>query len=130
MAKSKRVYTVESLELLDGTEVEVRPLPIKRLRVAQDAINKALSGPEDEDDEADDNTEENLMSVFLDITQTVMQLNGGEKTAKFLGDDGRDTLEDTIDQDTLYEIVKVATGFDFLAMNERVQKMLDAGITR
>ena len=132
MSKSKRVYNVEVLELLDGSEVEVRPLPIKKLRVAQDSINKALSYSAEE--EVDDNeAEDNMIDVFLDIVMTVIKTTGGdnEKLAKFTDPEtGKEELEDVLDQDTMYEIVKVATGFDFLAMNERVQKMLEAGITQ
>lgn len=132
MSKSKRVYNVEVLELLDGSEVEVRPLPIKKLRVAQDSINKALSYSAEE--EVDDNeAEDNMIDVFLNIVMTVIKTTGGdnEKLAKFTDPEtGKEELEDVLDQDTMYEIVKVATGFDFLAMNERVQKMLEAGITQ
>ena len=129
-SKTKRVYNVEVLELLDGSEVEVRPLPIKKLRIAQDSINKALTFSGEEDSDSED-AEENMINVFLDIVETVIKVNGSEKLAKFMDpESGRDELEDTLDQDTMYEIVKVATGFDFLAMNERVQKMLDAGVTR
>lgn len=132
MSKSKRVYNVEVLELLDGSEVEVRPLPIKKLRVAQDSINKALSYSAEE--EVDENeAEDNMIDVFLNIVMTVIKTTGGdnEKLAKFTDPEtGKEELEDVLDQDTMYEIVKVATGFDFLAMNERVQKMLEAGITQ
>ena len=128
--KSKRVYNVEVLELLDGSEIEVRPLPIKKLRIAQDSINKALTFSGEEDSDTDE-AEENMINVFLDIVETVIKVNGSEKLAKFVDPEtGREELEDTLDQDTMYEIVKVATGFDFLAMNERVQKMLDAGVTQ
>ena len=129
-SKTKRVYNVEVLELLDGSEVEVRPLPIKKLRIAQDSINKALTFSGDDESDSEE-AEENMINVFLDIVETVIKVNGSEKLAKFIDPEtGREALEDTLDQDTMYEIVKVATGFDFLAMNERVQKMLDAGVTQ
>lgn len=127
MAQAKKVYTVETIALLDGTEVEVKPLPIKRLRLAQNKINKAMSGsaPEDADDDADvEVSEDEIWEAFFSVVELVMQ--GQSKCEKFLEpDNGRDLLEDTLDQDTLYEIVKISTGFDFLAMQKRMQALME-----
>lgn len=132
----KRVYTVEHLELLDGTEVEVKPLSIKRLRKAQAGINKAMEGQDVLDDDGkpvlDKNGEpekaysdEAVFDAFFDVTELVMQ--GQKNCEKFLDpDDGRELLEDSVDQNTLYEIVKVSTGYDFLAVQERIQKIMEA----
>lgn len=138
MADTRRVYTVEYFTLLDDTEVEAKPLPIKRLRLAQDKINKALKGDpvldEDGNPVLDENGEEQtqvsdiaLIDAFLDVTELVMQ--GQPKCAKFLDEDGRELLEDTIDQDTLYAIVKAATGYDFLAVQQRIEELMEKGLT-
>lgn len=136
MAQVKTVYTVERLQLLDGTEVEVRNLPIKKLRRANDLINKAMSGTPVIDEETgeqavDDDgqplveqTDDAMYDAFFDIVEMVME--GQKSCAKFLDEDGgRELLEDTMDQFTLYEIVKVSSGFDFLAMQKRIEQMME-----
>lgn len=150
--QAKRVYTVEHLALQDGTEVEAKPLPIKRLRQAQKKISAAMEGTPKYDEEGnpvidkdgdhekdyDDNA---VYDAFIDVVLLVMQ--GQKSCEKFLDpgeelpeDDedyegpprnGRELLEDTIDQDSLYEIVKVSTGYDFLAMTQQVQEILKEG---
>lgn len=135
MAAPKQVYTVEQLKLQDGTVVEVKQLPIKRLREAQRIIQDALSGTPvtDEDGEPvlDKNGEpetevsdEEVVDAFIDVTLMVMK--NQEKCEKFLnGDEGREELEDAVDQDTLYEIIRISTGYDFLAMQKRMQTMME-----
>lgn len=133
----KRVYTVEYLELLDGTKVEVKPLSIKRLRKAQAGINAAMAGEELRDEEGNvlldedgdpqkEYSDDAVFEAFFDVVEMVM-LNQ-KNCEKFLEpDDGREYLEDNIDQNTLFEIVKLSTGYDFLAVQERVQKILQEG---
>lgn len=135
MSQPKKVYTVESLVLLDGTVVEVKPLPIKRLRAAQRAIQDALAGTELTDDDGNvlldkdgepqrEVSDDALMDAFLDVTEMVMK--NQEKCEKFLEpDNGRELLEDSVDQETLYEIVRVSTGYDFLAMQKRMQAIME-----
>ena len=139
MAQAKRVYTVEVIELQDGTEVEVKPLPIKRLRKAQDVINKAMTGTPRLDDEGNevkgddgevirDASDEDIWDAFIAVVLMVMQNQSG--CEKFLdGDEGKELLEDTIDQESLYEIVKVSTGYDFLAMQKQVEELMRTGAT-
>lgn len=136
---AKRVYTVEHIELLDGTEIEVKPLPIKRLRRAQDAINAAMLGTVKTDDEGKEivgtdgepereQSEDDIWDAFVSVVELVMQ--GQESCEKFLEpEQGRDLLEDTLDQDTLYEIVRISTGYDFLAMQKQIEEMMRTGAT-
>jgi hypothetical protein len=137
---AKRVYNVERFILLDNTEVEVKDLPIKKLRKAQDLINKAMSGEPVLDDDGEpvigDNgepevkvDEDAVYDAFFTIVELVMA--GQEKCEKFLEpDNGRELLEDTLDQDTLYEIVRVSTGFDFLRVQRMVDQMMEKEVTR
>lgn len=132
----KRVYTVEHLQLLDGTEVEVKPLSIKRLRKAQAGINKAMEGQDVLDDNGDvvlddkgepekEYSDEVVFDAFFDVVEMVMQ--GQKGSEKFLEpESGRELLEDSVDQGTLYEIVKVSTGYDFLAVQERIRTIMEA----
>lgn len=139
MAQAKKVYTVEHLELMDGTVLEVKPLPIKRLRAAQRLIQDALNGEEVLDDDGNPVTDDNgeaqrnvdddaLTDALIDVTEMVMR--GQEKCEKFLEpESGRELLEDSVDQQTLYEIIKVSTGYDFLAMQQRMQAMMEREMT-
>lgn len=138
--QAKRVYNVERFILLDNTEVEVKDLPIKKLRKAQDMINKAMTGETvtDEDGEpvldkhGDPQVkveEDAVYDAFFSIVEMVMV--NQEKCAKFLEpESGRELLEDTLDQDTLYEIVRVSTGFDFLRVQKMVDEMVEKEVTR
>ena len=49
-----------------------------------------------------------------------MAMEGQEKLASLLED--RDNLEEALDLETMYEIIKVATGYDFLEMQERMKR--------
>lgn len=120
--KATEVYTVEHFKLMDGTEVEVRPLAIKRLRQAQRKINAVFEKMR-EDAENADKYDEELEDNLLDIVEWVMR--GQDNCKKFLDpDNGRELLEDTLDQHTLYEVIRVSTGYDFLATAQKAQEAL------
>lgn len=124
MTETKRVYTVEHFELLDGTKVEAKPLPIKRLRTAQAAIREVFKTAEEQNEDSGEATDDALMDACVDIVLSTMR--NQKSCEKFLEpDNGRELLEDSLDQDTMYEIVRVATGFDFLAMQKNAQKMME-----
>lgn len=135
--KAREVYTTETLALQDGTTVEVRPLPIKRLKVAQKIINDAMTGVPQVDDNGEPVLDEDgeqvyltdsdvLTDAFFQVVEMVMKNQAG--CEKFLEpESGRGELEDTLDQDTMYEIVRVATGYDFLAFQRKVQEAMENG---
>lgn len=133
MADNKRVYTVEYFELMDGTEVEVKPLPIKRLRKAQSTINKVIRQASESAEQGGDTSDaedfdDQLIDALIDTVLMVMQ--GQEKCSHFTTEEGgREALEDTIDQESMYEIVRVSTGFDFLGMKERAEKAMEGMLT-
>lgn len=124
---AKRVYTVEHISLQDGSVVEVKPLTIKRSREASALLKKFQGIPLTNDDgtpkldkkgepETRDMTDEEAEQVLLDIVLIVMR--GQDSCQKFLAD--REELEDSIDSPTIFEIVKIATGVDFLGMMDQM----------
>lgn len=134
MTDSKRVYTVEHFELMDGTKIEAKPLSIKRLRAAQKMIQGVFKEAQ-EIAEADEplpedaeTTDDKLTDACISIVAMVMR--NQEDCDKFLEpDNGRELLEDTLDQETMYEIVRVATGYDFLAMQKQATELAAMGAT-
>lgn len=126
---TKRVYNVEYIELLDGKQMVAKPFSIKKNRIAKEKLN-AILDPEvvkDEEgkpvlDEEGNPTpvlsDEEAEAILLDVT--AMAMEGQEKLASLLED--RDNLEEALDLETMYEIIKVATGYDFLEMQERMKK--------
>lgn len=145
MANGKTVYTVEHLTLQDGTTITVKPLTIKRGREAQRLVNKIVA-PEQLKDEngeplKDENgdpvldsvdSEDEANRIFLDLV--LITLRGQENCAKYFEvtindagereEVGRDRLEDALDMPTMMEIIKLSTGYDFLAIFQRTEQML------
>lgn len=89
-----KVYVTESFELQDGTEVEIKPLNIKRLRKFMEIVAK-LEETEKEVDAID---------ILFDATALVI-----ERSNPKLAED-RETLEDILDVPTMYRILEVAGG--------------------
>lgn len=108
------VYTTETLRLLDETEVEIRPLPIVKLRKfhklwsghmksVQSAL-KAAEANEEEDSFDDDALADEQWTVFIQMCALGLesQLKGEKTDRQFLT-----YLEEVLDQDTIYRILKV-----------------------
>lgn len=126
---SSRVYTVETIELQDGTKMEVKPLSIKRNRQAKVLLNKILEPAEKKDEEGnpildeegtpevEQLTDEEATDVMVDICAMSMEK---QESCKHLLED-REELEDALDQPTVYEIIKISTGFDFLELEARMK---------
>lgn len=134
MTETKKVYTVEHFGLMDGTSVEAKPLPIKRLREAQRLIQGVFKQAQELADTSQplpddaDSTDDKLTDACIDVVLMVMR--NQEASEKFLEpDNGRELLEDTLDQETMYEIVRVATGYDFLAMQRQATELMATGAT-
>lgn len=131
MTETKKVYTVEYFELMDGTKVEAKPLPIKRLREAQRLIQGVFKQAQELADSKEpipddaETTDERLIDACISVVSMVMR--NQEDCEKFLEpDNGRELLEDTLDQETMYEVVRVATGYDFLAMQRQATELMAA----
>lgn len=119
------VYEIEQIELQDGTVVELRPLPIKRLRRFMKVIDEmtkktneslraaleAASKDEDEENSAEGetpDTEEFSDDDNLEFLISAVQICL-EKTAPELSAD-RDRLEDALDVPTIWKILEVCGG--------------------
>lgn len=136
----KRVYTVEHLELQDGTVMEAKPLTIKRSRRAGKFLETINTGyPEYNEDgspklDKEGNqvyrrpTEDEVVELFMNIVLVGME--GQESCKKFFEstdeepNKGRELLEDALDERTMLEIVKITTGADFLTPMELIQNQV------
>jgi hypothetical protein len=111
------VYDTLELELQDGTEVVLRPLPIKRLRLATNTLasfsKRAASGEFDEMPETEAN------DIFIDTLVKVVAITLEKKHRDIIDD-----LEDILDIPTMYKIVEIATGWKFNQDDDELGKVL------
>lgn len=91
-----KVYTAEVIELQDGTEVTIKPLNIKRLRLFMEIV-KDFDKIEDEGESID------LMIKACELAITA------DATVREKASD-RDWLEDNLDIPTMWKILEVAGG--------------------
>lgn len=89
-----KIYTVETIELQDGTEVTIKPLTIKRLRRFMEIVKDF------------DNIEEEAESVDLMVKACAIALEVANP--KLAAD--TDRLEDALDIPTMWRILEVAGG--------------------
>lgn len=114
------VYTTEIMVLQDETEVEVRPLPISKMRKFMrmwsehiNEVSRRLDENSDKEDADRDFNEADLTDAQYDtfIKMCALALEGQlkeDKTEKkFL-----EYLEDNLDEPTIYKILKVSGGLD------------------
>ena len=102
------VYDILDLELQDGTEVQVRPLDLKRLRKVMKVIedmNKVVKedGEEKSDGPISDNDEDNL-SFLIEATKVCLE----KQLPDLVKDD--DAFEEALDIPTIWKILEVAAG--------------------
>lgn len=120
---AKPVYTSEVISLEDDTEVTLKPLAIKLLRMFQ-AAWAAASDLEDGDDQ---------FGIYVNCCGIALSKSLSGKFEKALGEDGelsddyRKYLEDVLDMDTVFRVFKVCAGIDFEdpKLQEAVQNALD-----
>ncbi len=91
-----KMYDTVELELQDGSTVEVKPLPIKRLRRFMKVIEEL----------GDENSERDQIDIFLDCAAIVL-----EKKYPQVAHD-RDALEDLMDVPTMLKMLEVAGGLN------------------
>lgn len=89
-----KVYTVETIELQDGSEVTIKPLTIKRLRRFMEIV-KEFDKIEEEDESVD------LMVKACAIALEVADPALAKDT---------DRLEDALDIPTMWKILEIAGG--------------------
>lgn len=95
-----KMYDTVELELQDGTLVEIKPLPIKRLRRFMNAIQNLDSEGKAKGDDRDQ------LDVFLDCAAIVL-----EKKYPQVAND-REALEDLLDVPTMIKMLEVAGSID------------------
>lgn len=115
------VYDILEVELQDGTAVEIRPLPISKMRKATAILNKftksAAGGLYDELEESE------VSDLFIDTLVDVVAL-AIEAKHKALSLD-KELLLDNLDMPTMYKIVEVSAGWNFGEADPKVQEALD-----
>lgn len=91
-----KVYTVEQLELQDGTVVTIKPLNIKRLRVFMEIVKDF------------DKIEEEEESINLMIKACALAIGADAEMREKAAD--TEWLEDNLDIPTMWKILEVAGG--------------------
>lgn len=93
------VYDIVTLELQDGTEVQIRPLPIKQLKVFMKKLGD-LGKPENEDSEEED--EFLVMDQVVTLARLCLEKNAAAKNVE--------DWEEALDMPTAYRVIEYATG--------------------
>ena len=88
------IYSVEEIELQNGTTVKLKPLSIKELRKFMAAIQKT----------ADSKTEDETLTVLIDACAVALE----RQLPELVKD--RDALEDALDVPTINRILEVCGG--------------------
>lgn len=112
------VYTTEVIRLLDETEVELRPLPISRLRKFMrlwsehiQGVTKKIAENEDKEGDERDFNEADLtdqqFDVFIKMCALGLesQLKEDKTEKQFLA-----YLEDVLDEQTIYKVLELTGG--------------------
>jgi hypothetical protein len=90
-----KVFRTEEVELLDGTSVTLRSLPIARLRKAMEKINELFeAGP----------TDDGLGYVDQLVDVALVCVGQHEHLST------KEQLEEVVDSETLFKIIEVSTG--------------------
>lgn len=97
------VHEAETIQLLDGTEISIRPLKISLLR----QFTKKFEGIAKV---ADDN--EKSMNLLIECVTIAMEQYNPE-----LAKD-KEKLEEILDLPTVYKIVEVASGAELSSLND------------
>jgi hypothetical protein len=92
------VYETTEIELLDGTQIKMRPLKISLLREFMKKFSEIA-------EVADDN--DASMDVLLDCVQIAMKQYAPDLSVD------RERIEDTIDLPSVYRVVEAASGIKF-----------------
>lgn len=104
------VYTVEPIELFDGTVVNLRPTPIKYYRIANKKMLEIMDNSTLDDD--GDDTEEQLYELCVYCL----------KVLKKDWPEGYE-FDAVLDSETIYKVLAVCTGIDLKKMQEAVAQM-------
>lgn len=116
------VYDTFELELQNGTVVEIRPLPIKRLRRATALMSDFSKKAENK--EFDSLSENESNDIFVDVLIAVVAIALERKYKDLIED--MDEFSDILDMPTMYKIVEIATGWNFNKNADDLGKALAA----
>lgn len=110
---SKRIGRSEKIELTDGTDVELRPLNIKKLKEFMKKF-----GEIQELDKDDPEFESKFMDILVDMSAISLSGQLKEQTAYLYDDDiSRETWEELVDQDSVAFINEVCGGISLSGGN-------------
>lgn len=109
------VFTTEDIKLLDGEEVELRPLPIAKMRkfmriwAEHTTILQKLLGSDSEEEFNQVEITDGQYTAFINMCALSLesQLKGEKSDKQF-----RDYLENTLDEQTIFRILKVTGGLE------------------
>ena len=112
------VYTTKEIRLLDETEVELRPLPIAKLRKFMrmwsehiSAVTKKIAENEDKPEDEREFTEADItdeqFTTFIKMCALGLesQLKGDKTDKQFIA-----YLEDVLDEQTIYKVLEITGG--------------------
>lgn len=110
---AKEAYEKVELRLSDGTEVTLKPLNISRLK----RFMKAFNSMRDNDKDGDEIDEIAGFDVFVscagialesELKDQFEETKAGE--GKWISDEYREYLEETLDMETIYKVIEVCAG--------------------
>jgi hypothetical protein len=104
------VYDVESIQLSDGSVIEIKPLSIKNLKKFLAVMNKM------QDEKVE--TEEDIMEVFIEGAMVCL-----EQLKPELAED-KDKFEELIEVPTMMKILEVAGGLKLNDPNQAVANLI------
>jgi arsenate reductase-like glutaredoxin family protein len=116
---ASEVFSTEIITLLDGTEVELRPLPIAKLRKFMrmwsehvNAISEKLAANVEKDPSERDFTEADMSDAQFDIFVKMCSfgLEDQLKTKEMTDKKFLEHLENVLDQDSIYRILDATGG--------------------
>lgn len=123
---AKEIYTTEEVELLDGTEVTLRPLSLSNLRKFMKRWNKYQNWvleaikKEEEERPSDDEFQDQQFEAFLDLAVMCLGDVRNDRTDK----EFRKYLEDVLDEHTVVRVLYRCGG---LSINQDPNQLNPAG---
>lgn len=94
---AKTVFRSETIELLDGTAVTLRPLSIKNMRAFQEEFAKMQA-------DSDESEVDSALDGLVALAFCCLQQDNKEIAAK------KEELEERLDLDSAYKIIEVCAG--------------------
>ena len=121
---SNQVTKKEEVELFDGKVVEVRSLPIKRLRKFWKVWGEGFARIAENSDKENVDSEDDGMTVYVDVVGVCLSHNFVDeyenlwatpvaaKKGAVLSKEYQEYLEENLDMPVIYEVIRVAADLD------------------